>query len=749
LIFILIDLIFPFKPNINYSQIVLSKDGKILTSFLSSDEKWRFKSTLSQNSDFLKKSILYKEDKYFYCHPGFNPIAIARSFVNNIINMKIMSGGSTITMQLARMMEPKSRNYLNKFIELFRALQLEFHYSKDEIFEMYLNKIPFGSNIEGTYSASVMFLNRYPDKLSLSQAVALTVIPNNPISLSIGKNNRKIESVRNKWLKRMLDDNIFDKSLIDNALRERFTALRFDSPKKAPQLCIRLRNLAPDKAIIESTIDFQKQSICESICNQYVNTIKQYGINNAAVIVINNINKNVECYVGSNDFFDNLSNGQIDGVKSVRSPGSTLKPLLYSLSIDEGLITPKMILLDVPIINNSYNPENFDGKFRGKVTAEFALAHSLNVPAVKLLAKLGTEKFINILDKCDFTSIQANKKTLGLSMILGGCGVTLEQLSNMYSMLANSGVYSPLIYLKNEKIRNQQRFLSQESSYMISEILTKLYRPDLPNSYRSARGIPLIAWKTGTSQGRRDAWAIGYNGSHTIGVWTGNFTGSSNPMLAGADIAVPLLFELFHSLPETEKQSWLKTPPNLMMRNVDAETGLLPSEFTTSLVSDYFIPGKSPNTFSNIYEEIWVSKDEKISYCDDCLPIGNVKQKIYEKYPPELVAYFDEYQIKYNQIPPHNKKCTSFKTGEAPIIVSPVSKNEYIIEKNSGTKIALECKATNDIHQVYWYIDNQYFGTCKVNEKLFFEPKEKGKYKISCSDDKGHNSNVYVNISFY
>ena len=473
-LFIILNIIFPLNIKINYSRLVLSKDGKILTSFLSIDDKWRYESKINEISEYVRTSFLFKEDKYFYYHPGVNPVSMIRAFFDNITEGEIKSGASTITMQLARMLEPKKRSYFNKLIEIFRAFQLETFYSKDEILEMYLNKVPFGSNIEGIYAASFLYLNKYPNKLSLSQATALSVIPNAPNKLAIGFNNQLIYQEKNKWLKRMKASGVFTDQIIDAAIQEPFEAKRKDSPKYAVQLSNRLSAGNRSKSIVNSTIDYETQFNTERICYNYINSLKFFNINNCSVIIIDNKTKEVKAYMGSNDFSDTENYGQVDGVTAVRSPGSTLKPFLYALAFDKGLITPKQVVLDVPIISGDYKPENFDGKYRGRITIEDALINSLNIPAVNVLNQYGVLNFIDKLEEANFSSITLNRKNLGLSMILGGCGVTLEELTNLFSIFANNGYYSNLLYHKCDTIYHRKKILSPEASYRSEEHTSEL-----------------------------------------------------------------------------------------------------------------------------------------------------------------------------------------------------------------------------------------------------------------------------------
>jgi penicillin-binding protein 1C len=447
LLFIALDLIFPFKVQPNYSTLITDSEGKVLHAFLNNQDKWRMKTELSEITPTLEKAIVYKEDRWFRWHFGVNPFAIARAGVRNVFMGRRTSGASTITMQVVRLLNPKSRTYFNKIIEILRAFQLEVHYSKDEILQLYLNLVPYGSNIEGIKSASILYFQKSPDVLSLAEVMALAIIPNRPSSLRLGFNNDFILKERNRWLNEFKELEVFHNQDIDDALSEPLNVQRHEAPKLAPHLSLRLKQENPTEANIHSSLIRNKQLTIEKIVQNYVSRLYAMNIHNAAVMVINNQTHQVEAYVGSADFNNPVDGGQVDGVRAIRSPGSTLKPLLYATAFDKGIITPKTTINDVPTNFGGFEPENFDKLFHGKITIEYALANSLNIPAVKLLKEISTPVLVDKLKKADFQAVRKNSSKLGLSLVLGGCGVTLEELTNLFSSFANEGQFqksSPL-----------------------------------------------------------------------------------------------------------------------------------------------------------------------------------------------------------------------------------------------------------------------------------------------------------------
>lgn len=742
LLFIVLDVALPFKVTPNYSTLVVAADGTILHAFLNDNDKWRLYTEPDEITPLLRQTILQKEDRYFYFHPGFNPIALARAFVKNTVTGRRSSGASTITMQVVRLLEPRKRTYVSKGIELFRAMQLELHYSKDEILQMYLNLIPYGSNIEGIKSASLLYFGKLPQLLSLAEITTLTIIPNRPSSLRLGRKNAFIVQERNKWLKRFEQAELFDKQIIADAINEPLNAYRREAPKSVPHLAFRLKNEQKNAPIIRTAILPTRQAQVEQMTRNYVNRLQSMNIHNAAVIVVNNETMQVETYVGSADFNNPYDGGQVDGIKAVRSPGSTLKPLLYAIAFDKGMITPKSAVNDVPTNFGGFEPENFDRRFNGKVSIEFALANSLNIPAVKVLKDMTPGVLINYLKKADFQTVKKQSKDLGLSMILGGCGVTLEELTRLFTAFANDGKVHGLNYSKEAKKSKGEVLISPEAAYLITNILTQITRPDLPNNFDNTYHLPRIAWKTGTSYGKKDAWSIGYNRRYTVGVWVGNFSGMGVPELNGANIATPLLFDVFNAIDYNSPTGWFKPAADITRRKVCAESGDLPAEFCTHQVLDYAIMGISPTRRCQHLKWVLTDKTANISYCTQCLPDSGYVRKLYPNLAPELIAYNELNHIPYQRIPPHNPNCTRVFDVGAPVITSPNDGSEYFLE---GQQLQLACQAANDVREVYWYVNDKLVQKTNPQAALFIKPPV-GKVKISCSDDKGRNADVFIKV---
>ncbi len=743
--------LFPLRIDVPYSQTVYDGAGNAVHAFLSKDQKWRLKVRNDEISPLLKKVFIAKEDQYFYSHYGINISSIARALFNNLLKRKKTSGASTITMQVARLLAPKKRTYGNKFIEAFRAIQLESKYSKDEILNMYFNLIPYGGNVEGIKSVSLLYLQKNPQKLSLAEAVALAIIPNRPSSLNIKKNYATIVTERNKWLLLLQNKGIFSQKDVSNAIAEPFVPVYKPLPYRIPHLAIRLRKENPHVTEIHSHIVLETQYRTAEILRNYVQKLKKYNIYNGAAMVVDNKTHQVVSYVGSNDFFDEDHAGQCDGVHAIRSPGSTLKPLLYALAFDKGQLTFQTTVEDIPCEIKGYAPQNFDKKFRGKITIETALLYSLNIPAVKIIDEYEVKNFVDKLVKLNFKQIKKDKDKLGHSVILGGCGATLEEITQMYTAFANIGKFKNLELhntTKNRPLTHKKEpsmdMVSPAAAYMVTETLSNLTRPDIPNYAENMENNFNIAWKTGTSYGKRDAWCMGYTPQYTVGVWLGNFDNSPVAELVGVELAAPVLFEIFKAISNTKDKTWYHKPQNLSSRIVCTESGLPPNYFCKSFTNDWFLAGVSKYNLCEHLKEYDVSANEKISYCKDCVPETGYKKLLYSNLSADLINYYDNNHVIYKKIPEHNPLCQSnFNKQKISILHPQEHKIYYTDEKEAHIK--LECAAASSVKHIYWYVNDKFIGKYAKNEEVFIKLKPQ-KAKISCTDDLGNTKHVEIEI---
>ena len=690
------------------SQIVLDRNGEWLRAFLADDGMWRIavsgqQSAVSSqqegivkrkpltdsrqpiaNNHLLHQAILTSEDRWFYYHYGINPVSIATAFYDNLKAGEVVRGGSTITMQLARLMEPKARTIPNKLIEMFRALQLENAYSKSEILTFYFNMLPYGGNIVGTAAASRFYFNKPQHALSLGEAALLAAIPNAPERLRPDRFPENARKAREKVLNRLFARRQISEQQWQEAVQEPIPHKRHPLPFKAPHLSRLLvkengkkfgvRNPSHTSTTdgrIHTTIDAKVQETAVRILREYLDAERKpnlrgsHSTSTGAIIVMDTQNRHVLAMVGSHDFFDRRALGQINGTFAPRSPGSALKPFVYALAIEEGLITPETLLFDVPVTYAGYEPVNYDGKYNGYVTARQALARSLNVPAVNLNARLknrttnlkkhpskntpiqdskarvGGSTLYAFLKRAGISTLAPAQK-YGLSMVLGGCEVNLLELTTLYAGLANMGEFGPyqLTLPRNSSQKNSnqpsaeserskrpeshfsQRLLRKETSFIITEMLTNSQLPTNtvrnPEAFERSMNLPKIAWKTGTSYGHRDAWCIGYSPKLTIGVWLGNFDGKGAPMLSGTDAATPILFALFTALTGQETHRWFTEPEQLKTRRVCALSGAPLSSHCPAHKEDVYIPGISSVAVCAIHKRIYVDETTGYSLCSHC-----------------------------------------------------------------------------------------------------------------------------------
>ena len=752
LLLILLDrVIFPLpkerlhKPTATF---VYSRDKNLLGAFISSDYYWRKPVALKDISPLLQKSVLSCEDRWFYYHPGVNLFSLFSAAIDDIKARHIVRGGSTITMQVARMMEPKERTIGSKIIEILRALQLEMHYSKREILELYFNLAPYGGNIEGVGAASYFYFGKTPLELTASQAALLTSVPNSPNNLRPDINLRASLAARNRVLGVMYQRKVISKAKYREALDEEIVSRKITPPLLAPHFT---RDLALDnlgKTEIVSTLDLKIQNICEGVAQNYKADLLSRNITNVAAVVIKNQTAEVLAMVGSLDYNDRGHQGQVNGATAPRSPGSALKPFLYALALDKGLISPNSILEDLPVYFAGYSPENYDKEYRGAVSAADALRLSLNIPAVSLLSEVGQPEFYKLLKSGGLSTLFRKDYEYGLPIILGSCEVRLIDLATLYSSLARGGNYIPYHTKLHELPGASTNLFSSASSYIISEILTELQRPDFPSSWEFSPNIPKVAWKTGTSYGRRDAWSVGYNPEYTVGIWVGNFTGEASPDLVGADAAAPMLFEIFNSISARNDAGWFAQPSSVSSRLVCSVSGAPPNEYCPSTVEELYIPGISPMSQCEIHKGVLVDSLSGYRLCRFCADGKPAITRVFESWPPKMATWLVKAGRVITPIPEHNPQCTGTYAGEKPVIISPVDDVTYIIRKYvplSEQEITLEASVASSARTIFWFVDGELFGKVRPGEKLFYMPQT-GDHKLVCSDDEGRSKSITIKI---
>lgn len=712
-----------------YSVSVLDNNGKIIGVYLNKDEQWHLKSA-DEIPEKLKRAVMVFEDKNFYSHKGVDFSAVVRAVKDNIFE-KRRTGASTITMQAVKMAQPKERNYFNKYLEIVHAFKLEKYYKKDEILKMYLNNAPYGGNIVGYKTASYMYFRKSPEELTWSEAALLAVLPNSPGLMNVEKNREKLIEKRNFLLKKLYEENFIDERQYKISLKEPVPDKRYSFPVLALHLVRRLVNENKDKKIIKSTIDSEIQKKTEKAVKDYSEFLKLSGINNTAVLIINNKNYEVISYAGSQDFYDFKNNGQVDGITAKRSPGSLLKPFLYAKVIDEGIAAPQSKIPDVPLYFSNFSPQNANKKYYGMVEMRDALIKSLNIPFVELLKDYGEDKFFYFLkDILNFED--RNPERYGLSLILGTKEFTMEEIGILYSGLANYGNFKNLKYTE-ESTEEGRQLLTKGASYLTLTTMRELERPGMEKFYREKNPV---SWKTGTSHGRRDGWAAGITPEWTVVVWTGNFTGEGNPNLTGVYTGGNLLFNILKILPKTEKDFII--PSDLEKIEVDKETGYR-LKYDVPYKEIFYPKDAKPLKASPYYKKIFVNKNgEEIDSRDESF--NEREEKYILVYPLEVVNYFVRENLDVSNI-------FSEKTAKKTIkFIYPKNNLKIIVPKDFDGEKNLIVKIANIKNQeLYWYVNKEYAGKSREKERSF--NFKKGKYEITVVSESGETAKINFQVA--
>jgi penicillin-binding protein 1C len=722
--------------SIPFSTAVYDRHGTLLRLTLASDDRYRLFVPIERIAPSLIESTLLYEDAHYYDHPGINPAALLRAAWQTYVVRRRAVGASTISMQVARMLfHIDSRTIPGKLIQIVRALQLERHYSKAQILEAYLNLAPYGHNIEGVGAASLTYFGKQAAVLSLPEAMALSVIPQNPSARvpTRAEGYATMIQARSRLFARWRETHPHQ-GAEQAALMAMPLAIHAigNLPFLAPHFVeARLQHADRRGGEMHTTLDLPLQRLLEQRIAAYVARKKTLGIANASAMLLDYRSMQVVASVGSADFFDDAIEGQVDGTMARRSPGSALKPLIYALAMDEGLIHPMSMLKDAPRRFGAYTPENFDRGLAGPIFARDALIYSRNVPAVSLMARLEKPGFYTFLQRAGISDLKS-EAFYGLALALGGVEVRMDELVRLYAMLANAGRLQPLRTMLDDTghppgntVSQGKALLSPEAAFLTLDMLRRNPRPEVSARLGNV-GTPLpVAWKTGTSFAFRDAWSVGVFGPYVLAVWVGNFDGEGNPSFVGRRAAAPLFFDLVDAVAQSQgglKSAWTD-PKGLKLTRVKvcAPTGDLPNRDCPATVSSWFIPGKSPIRVSDIYRAVPVRKQSGLRACsafDD-----GVEMRVYEFWPSDMLALFRKAGISRRQPPPYEPGCTmdvKAATGLAPQIRSPGRHIVYAVrsEKLGEERIPFMAVADADVKRLYWFVDDHFVGSVRNGEAL-------------------------------
>ncbi len=791
----------PLSAHAPQSVAVYDLNGELLRLTLASDDRYRLWLPLAEISPKLIDGVLLHEDAWFRWHPGVNPVSLVRGAWSTYVAADARIGGSTLTMQLARLLgRLDTRSPRGKLVQIGHALLLEARYSKDQILEAYLNLAPYGGNIEGAGAASLIYFDKPAAALTLPEALTLAVLPQAPARRGrpaadahgsvIGP---ALTAARDRLYQRVRDAGHADSgddALMALPLRLRAPAnLPFAAPHFVERVLVERWRRSEAQPQLATTLDLGLQRLVEQRVATHLGRWRSKGLRNAVVMLVDTRDMGVRALVGSADYFNRDIAGQVNGAAAKRSPGSTLKPFIYGLALDQGVLHPASVLRDVPSAFGPFMPENFDGRFLGPVTATEALIRSRNIPAVLVAAQLRQPSFYEFLRNAGITRL-ASAEHYGLALVLGGGEVTMEELIQLYAMLGNDGDWKPLRWtaasaslpqgcsvasdsVRAEPVEAQAReagpstssgrtglaqercrlpgrsLLTAEAAFIVRDMLAKNPRPDLGTLAQT--NAPRVAWKTGTSWGFRDAWSAGLVGPYALVVWLGNFDGRGNPALIGVDAAAPLFFNIVDALQAAHID--LAEPPrrwplNLRRVEICRASGELPNTWCPKRGDTWFIPGVSPIRVSRIHRAIQVDRLSGKPVCGARDP-ASVRTEVYEFWPSDLAAVYAQAGIPRRK-PPAGADCAGAEhwLGSAPQITSPLRATAYAlrVSRPEQSQIDLEASADADVARLYWFAGASYLGDSAVGEALAWTPPAAGRHQLRVVDDHGRVAEREVEV---
>lgn len=743
------------------ATVVEDRSGEMLGARIASDGQWRFPEIDSVPKRF-KKCVVYFEDEYFYRHPGFNPISISKALWNNLKG-KPRRGGSTITQQVIRLSrENKNRTYFEKLIEIFQATRLEAGYSKKNILKLYASYAPFGGNVVGLETASWRYFGIPASELSWGQAAVLAVLPNAPSLIFPGKNEKILRNKRDALLLKLYKNKEIDQTTYLLAIEEDLPGKPFPLPDYSPHLTEKIRKEYSGKRL-QTTVDLSYQKKVNRIAKDHHYSLAQNQIHNLAILVMDVNTKEVLAYVG-NSPTDSDHGSYVDIIQKSRSTGSILKPFLYAAMLHSGEILPNTLIPDIPTSINGYSPENYDKNFQGAVPASVSLSRSLNIPAVRMLRDFGYQRFYNQLKKTNQKGLNKPADYYGLAMILGGAESSLWDVTKAYAGIAatlnffnsSSSEYrefefmEPTYYASSDpvfygKIRQNPSLWNAGAIYKAFEAMRNVNRPTGEENWEFFTDGQPIAWKTGTSYGFKDAWAVGVTPKYAIGVWVGNANGEGRPGLTGILAAAPVLFDVLNMLPGS---GWFEIPyDELIETRICIKSGHLAGIFCEQTKLEW-IPKNGMRTDACPYhQQVFLNQSETYRVNSSCYSLMDMKQKNLFTLPPVMEYYYSLTHPDYQSLPPFAPDC--IRDGEQLMAFIYPKRNETVLlpknfEENVNDVIFKLAHRSPETH-VHWYLDSQYIGTTTLFHELAISPFP-GEYTLTVVDEKGNQLKQRISI---
>lgn len=735
------------------SVAIHAADGSLLRLALATDQRYRLWLPLEEMPPDLIEAVKLKEDRWFDWHPGVNPFSLARAAILSVSRDDYRAGASTLTMQLARLRDrSNTRSVGGKLLQVADALLLSARYPKREVLSAYLNYAPYGGNIEGVGAASLIYFGKPAARLNLPEIMTLAVLPQRPRLRCDALGDCLDPELRaararlfQQWLLKHPQDARWQALIDAPVVMRRANALPNRAPHLADQLLADARTLGQANTRIDSTLEPRLQAILQNQIDRYLAAKADRGLRNAAAMLVDTRDMSVRALIGSRDWHDAAIHGQVNGTLAKRSPGSTLKPLLYALAIDQGRLHPASVLRDVPSAFGSFTPENFDGRFMGPVTATQALIRSRNIPAVSVASRLSQPNLYQFLKRAGVRDM-ASEKHYGLALVLGGGELSMVELARLYAMLSNDGVLKSLRYRDDDREENGTALLSAEASFIVRDMLHQNPRPD------GGRTPLPLAWKTGTSWGFHDAWTAGIYGPYVLVVWLGNFDNQPEPALIGIDAAAPLFFRIIDAI-ATEDPRLIEParrwPLNLTRVEVCTASGDLPNVHCPERSPTWFIPGKSPIKLSTLHREVLLDAHSGKVLCTDTANTPT-RRVVFEYWPSDLADVFRQAGLPRVQ-PPSDAHCRMGMQGlgSAPLIVSPRRDATYVLSLDSDEQsgVVLQATVDADVRKLFWFADDALIASTDAGEKIEWRPRTVGRYRIRVVDDHGRAEERWVEVA--
>lgn len=724
--------------HVPYSTVVTDRNEELLGARIASDGQWRFPPR-NTTPEKIKECLITFEDKHFYHHWGVNPFAIGRAFYQNVKNKRIVSGGSTLTMQTIRLARNESRTFREKLIEMIWATRLEFRASKEEILSMYISHAPFGGNVVGLDAAAWRYFGHSADDLSWAESAMLAVLPNAPAMIHLSKGRKTLLDKRNRLLKQLLEKKTIDSSTYELAISEPLPDEPHPLPQIAPYLVSRFYQ-ERNGEYSRSTINRGIQNQVEDLAERWSNEFGRSDIRNLAILVIEIPSNQVVAYCGNVHFDRKQGGNQVDVIQAPRSTGSILKPFLYYAMLQEGSLLPDMLLPDVPVNINGFTPQNFSMQFEGAVPASEALARSLNIPAVTMLQRYGVPKFHSFLQQIGLKTINRSSSHYGLSLILGGAEATLWDVTNAYAMMGRSLLQLPQrscsLLLPTSRITESTDPFQPGAVWQTFDALKEVNRPE-EIDWKSIPSMQTIAWKTGTSYGFRDAWAVGVTPRYAVGVWVGNATGEGKPGLVGAQTAGPVLFDIFNLLPAS---SWFTRPAGIFVEaEVCRKSGHLKGRFCDETDTLLVLPAGLRTEACPYHHLVTLSANESQRIYENCANTEPTLRKSWFTLPPVWEWYYKQHHPEYKPLPPFKAGCGEDTFQPMQFIYPPMNARIKLPKQLDGSKgfLTVELAHNNPNATVFWHLDETYQAQTQDFHKISLQPAA-GKHSLTAVDGEGN-----------